>query len=88
MPIYPGGNEAAIADMNAIVTRVLCRAEGAKFLSFVVNAEGMVKSPVFLPGNLKHCSVILEKEFESLPNWIPALQTGIPVCVNITIPLK
>jgi hypothetical protein len=88
MPKYPDGEEAAIAEMNAVVNRATCRASSARYLSFVVTAEGKVTSPVFQPGNLKTCSEELEREFKSLPLWLPAKQTGKPVCVNVTIPLK
>ncbi|MCB0755570.1 MAG: hypothetical protein KDB98_08265 [Flavobacteriales bacterium] len=88
MPKYPDGEKAAIAEMNAVVNRVTCRASAARYLSFVVTAEGKVTSPVFQPGNLKACSEVLEREFRSLPLWIPAKQTGKPVCVNVIIPLK
>lgn len=88
MPSYPGGAEAAIEDMNAIMNRVSCRGSGARYLSFVVTAIGKIKNPVFQPGNLKGCSEMLEKEFDSLPTWTPGKQAGIPVCVNFTIPLN
>lgn len=88
MPKYPGGDDAAIAEINAAVNRVPCDRASAKFLRFIVNTEGKMISPVLLPGNLKVCSQELEKELRSLPSWVPAKQTGNPVCVNFTIPLN
>jgi hypothetical protein len=88
MPKYPKDDKTLIADFNEIVKRVPCRASGAKFLAFVVTSKGEVRSPVFQPGNLKACSIMLEKEFDTLPLWTPGNQDGIPVCVEFSVPIK
>ena len=82
------GGEALVVSVNEIVRRVSCKVPEAKFLSFVVSAEGKIKSPIFQPGNLTGCSSELEKELEQLPTWKPEKQAGKPVCVNFVIPLK
>lgn len=88
MPTYPSGSKALIAAVNEIANRIPCKAAEAKAVVFVVSAEGKMKSPVFMPGNLPVCSSILETEFSELETWIPGKQAGIPVCVNFTVLLR
>lgn len=88
MPIYPSGNDALIADVSSILSRLSCKVPSAKTLVFVITAEGKMKSPRFFPGDLISCSLELEREFEGLPRWIPAKQSGKPVCVQVDIPIK
>lgn len=88
LPEYPLGGEALAASVNEIVRRARCKVAEAKSLAFVVTAEGKIKSPRFLPGELTGCSSALEKELEQLPSWKPGTQAGKPVCVNFVIPIK
>lgn len=92
MPEYPGGDDAyklflqnnirypQSAKENGI--------EGTVYLSFEVNKKGKIRNVTVLRGVDVDIDSEAVRVVKMMPDWIPGIQRGKPVDVNITLPIK
>lgn len=92
MPSYPGGDGELrkylaeqikypdVARDNGIQGRV--------FVQFVVNTKGKITNAIVVRGIDPSCDKEALRVVNTMPNWTPGRQNGIPVRVQFTIPIN
>lgn len=63
------------------------RVEGLVFVEFVVDAVGQVQAPRVIKGLSPATNAEALRVIQSLPNWLPGRESGIPVAVYVTLPV-
>jgi protein TonB len=63
---------------------------GKVFIKFIVDKDGAIKDPVILKGaeNCPECDKEALRVISSMPNWIPAKQSGRAVSCYFNLPIK
>ncbi|MBA3898874.1 MAG: TonB family protein [Bacteroidetes bacterium] len=94
MPSFPGGEREMFKYLAKEVKYPPGEREkglsGRVYVTFVVNADGslgnirMAKEIVGGPGFSKEAL----KAISAMPNWIPGSQRGVPVAVQLTLPIS
>ncbi len=92
MPEFPGGESALHAFISKSVKYPVIAQEngiqGRVYISFVINAKGLVESIKIARG----VDPALDKEavrvIKSMPKWKPGKQRGKPVKVSFTVPIN
>jgi periplasmic protein TonB len=92
MPVYPGGESAMMQFIGQNIKYPAIAMEkgiqGKVFISFVVTQLGKVSEVRVIRG----IDPSLDKEalrvIKSMPDWSPGKQSGKPVRVQITLPIK
>jgi TonB family protein len=90
MPTLPeGGGSAAI--LGAIYQHLVVprdAVEGKVFVRFVVNAEGVVTSPIIVKGVSPTTDAAVLASVNQLPRFLPGKQNGRVVQVEFTLPVS
>ncbi len=86
---FPGGIEKLKEYLNQNVkyTSLGC-AEGKVFVQFTINKDGSIENIVVLKGIDKNLNNEALRVVNSMPNWTPASNNGIPVRSNFVLPIK
>jgi protein TonB len=61
---------------------------GTVFVSFVVNADGSVSDVQVLKGIGSGCNEEALRVVQNMPNWLPGRQSGQPVAVRYSLPIR
>ncbi len=92
MPQYPGGDDARI---NFIVKNIKypeaarnSNIQGTVYVSFVIDTLGKVTNAKIIRGIGGGCEEEVLRLVNSMPNWIPGKQKGVPVNVLFNMPIK
>lgn len=86
MPQFPGGNEAMV---NFVKQNVKPVCPGGKiYVSFVVDASGIVKDAKVLKGVSPTCDEEALRVVNHFPTWIPGEQAGQKVNVQYVLPIN
>jgi protein TonB len=90
-PSFPGGEKARtrFLQQNIIYPpeALKKKIKGAVYVSFIVEKNGSISNVKLLKGIGYGCDEEALRVVNSMPNWIPGRQNGIPVRVQIAIPL-
>jgi TonB family protein len=90
MPTLPGGGGSA-AILSAIYQHLVVPSdavEGKVFVRFVVNAEGVVTSPIIVKGVSPTTDAAVLAAVNQLPRFLPGKQNGRAVQVEFTLPVN
>ncbi|MBC8153951.1 MAG: TonB family protein [Bacteroidetes bacterium] len=61
---------------------------GLVFVQFVVSTDGTIQSPRILKGIGNGCDEEAVRIVSQMPRWNPGLQSGVPVKVQFTLPIR
>jgi protein TonB len=61
---------------------------GTVFVSFIVNANGSVSDAQVLKGIGNGCNEEALRVVQRMPNWLPGKQSGQPVAVRYSLPIR
>ena len=64
------------------------KTEGYVVTQFVIDKSGAIRNVEILKDIGDGCGRAAQMAVESMPDWIPGRQRGIPVNVRYTIPVK
>ena len=92
MPQYPGGMPELITFLskNLKYPEAAAKAgvQGNVFVSFIVSETGSVQEVTILKGIGSGCDEEALRVVKMMPNWKPGRQSGIPVNVKYTLPVR
>ena len=92
MPEFPGGENAVLMYIaENVVYPEEAKAkdiEGTVYVKFVVNSEGKVENVTTLRGVDPLLDQEAIKVIENMPEWKPGYQSGKPVSVTMTVPIR
>jgi protein TonB len=92
MPEFPGGEEALNRYLNDSIhypeLAIEKKIQGRVFISFVVKEDGSVIDARVLRGIGGGCDEEALRVIKAMPSWIPGKQYGIPVRVQVNLPVK
>lgn len=91
-PQFPGGNDSLNAFIKSTLRypkkAVKVRAEGRVVLRFTVTPKGDIKDIFILRGLYYPCDEEAVYIVRNMPKWIPGLQDGKPVAMQVIIPVE
>ena len=92
MPEFPGGEKAVLMYIaeNVVYPQEAKNnnIEGTVYVKFVVNSEGKVENVTTLRGVDPLLDQEAIKVIENMPEWKPGYQSGKPVSVTMTVPIR
>jgi Ca-activated chloride channel family protein len=92
LPIFPGGDEALFRFISKNIQYPIEAREkneqGTVYVTFVIETDGSITDVSIL----KSISSSLDNEsirlVETMPNWKPGTQDGVPVRVQLNLPIR
>jgi hypothetical protein len=91
MPHFPGGDDARIAFFKENIKLPdqwpPDSITGKVFITFIVDVKGNIKYPCVLRGLNPILDSIAIVSVKKMPNWIPAIQRGVPFAVQFNLPI-
>ena len=92
MPEFPGGQEKLAAFLAATLQmpREAKRKKvtGTVFVSFIITPAGVVQEAQVLKGIGYGCDEEALRVVKMMPDWKPGEQSGIPVPVRYSLPIR
>ncbi|MEI6822190.1 MAG: energy transducer TonB [Bacteroidota bacterium] len=92
MPDFPGGYDALVEYFKREIkypdSARVKGIEGTVYVTFVVSKLGDINSVKVLRGIGSGCDEEAVRVVKAMPRWKPELQNGIPVPVQMNIPIK
>jgi protein TonB len=90
-PAFPGGEKERMRflqqNINYPPLARQKKIKGIVYISFVVEKNGSISQPKILKGIGYGCDEEALRVINSMPRWTPGRQNGIPVRVQVVIPL-
>ncbi|MCK5855843.1 MAG: energy transducer TonB [Bacteroidales bacterium] len=91
-PAYPGGDIARIKYLKKSVNYPMMAIEsliqGTVYVTFVVEKDGRITDVKVISGIGGGCDEEAVRVIKKMPKWNPGKQRGIPVRVQINVPIK
>lgn len=92
MPEYPGGQDAMIQfiedNLHYPKQAVKKGVDGSVIVNFIVDKEGHITRAKVLKGIGELCDAEALRMVNSMPDWQPGKQQGVPVNVSINLPIN
>lgn len=92
MPEFPGGQEKLAAFLTAKLQMPpeakRKKVTGTVFVSFLITPAGTVQEAQVLKGIGHGCDEEALRVVKMMPNWKPGEQSGIPVPVRYSLPIR
>lgn len=92
MPKFQGGDEKLVSYLashirypsNALKNNI----EGTVYVSFVVDTSGLIRNVQLIHGIYQECDLEAVKAVKNMPKWIPGIQNGNKVSVEMSLPVR
>lgn len=90
MPVAPGGEIVKFIRQGVRYPKkaVDARIQGTVYIEFVVEKTGEVTEVEVIRGVIPDLDEVALNVIRNIPNWVPGMQSGWPVRVRFTIPVK
>ncbi len=92
MPEFVGGMDGLVKYLgeNLLYPKeaMANKVTGTVFVSFIVNANGSVSDAQVLKGIGNGCNEEALRVVQRMPNWLPGKQSGQPVAVRYSLPIR
>ncbi|MBL7923652.1 MAG: energy transducer TonB [Bacteroidia bacterium] len=91
MPVFPGGEEALYDYIKTHLRYPDSLAgkniQGKVYLTFIVSEKGKISDVEVLRGVQRDLDQEAVRMIQSMPDWIPGEQSGVPVKVRFSLPV-
>ncbi|CAD5254456.1 MULTISPECIES: energy transducer TonB [unclassified Imperialibacter] len=90
VPTFPGGMDSLknYLKRNYSWTQSQLTVQGTSFVEFLVQDDGALTGIKIIKGLCESCDKEAKRLISEMPNWIPAIQNGIPVTTRMVLPIK
>jgi hypothetical protein len=85
MPQFPGGDTELLRRVSGFLDAKTCPHRKTT-LHYVIDRNGR-PTDMKVDGVSDNCTRHFIQEFNKLPDWTPGFQEGVPVCVELFMPL-
>ncbi|CAN5330270.1 hypothetical protein BH09BAC1_BH09BAC1_30780 [soil metagenome] len=91
MPVFPGGQNALMRYLSQVPypTDMLADDQSGKvYVQFVIDTNGSILNPIVIGSSVsKSCEAAVLKHVKNMPQWQCGKQKGIPVRVQMVVPI-